>query len=140
MSLTDEDLLPGEHLIATKFANMVISVQENGLERFQYDLLLPLVGMEGKEAIGGKVHLTNYRLIFKSHFFNRVRGKSSIFLPNVTQVSATLNNLLVDTPGRRFDFVMWSKQSFIDACNAQIQQLDEQRIEALRQAIMERPE
>lgn len=84
MSILGNDLLPGEYLIMSKFANMVVSVQDSGLSRFAFDDYMGLVGMKGKEAIGGKAHLTNYRIIFKSHFFNRVL----IFL--IVYVAATL--------------------------------------------------
>ena len=77
MKITDADLLDSEKLIQTKNANAVIKVDEHGLSRFAFDQLMWMVGMKGKEAIGGKIHLTNYRLIFKSHRINRLTGKFS---------------------------------------------------------------
>ena len=139
MALSDGDLLPGEHHVKTKFANMVISVKESGLSRFAFDKYMGLVGMKGKEAIGGKAHLTNYRIIFKSHFFNRVRGKHSIFLPNVTEVSATFNNLIVETAAQRFEFVMWFKQGFIDAVNHEKESISPAQLEKLKKAVVSYP-
>lgn len=140
MALNDADLLPGERHVMTKFANMVISVKESGLSRFAFDDYMGLVGMKGKEAIGGKAHLTNYRIIFKSHFFNRVRGKHSIFLPNVVEVSATFNNLIVDTSMQHFEFVMWFKQAFIDAAKREKARLDGAGLQQLKKAIVSNPE
>lgn len=140
MALSDADLLPGERHVMTKFANMVVSVKESGLSRFAFDDYLWLVGMKGKEAIGGKAHLTNYRIIFKSHLINRVRGKHSIFLPNVVEASATFNKLIVETTGQRFEFVMWFKQAFIDAANREKSRIDAAELEKLKRAVISNPE
>lgn len=139
MSLKPGDLLPGERPLKTKFANMVVSVKESGLSRFAFDDYMGLVGMKGKEAIGGKAHLTNYRIIFKSHFFNRVRGSHSIFLPNVLDVSATLNKLVVETTVQRFEFVMWLKTSFIDAVKETKTQIDHRGLAQLKEAVLSNP-
>ena len=140
MAFSDSDLLPGEHHVRTKFANMVFAIKESGLSRFAFDDYMGLVGMDGKEAIGGKIHLTNYRIIFKSHFFNRVRGKHSIFLPNVVSVSDTFNKLIVETTVQRFEFVMWFKQVFIDAVNREKARIDSDEIERLKRAVVAHPE
>lgn len=140
MALSDTDLLPGERHVMTKFANMVISVKDSGLSRFAFDDYMGLVGMKGKEAIGGKAHLTNYRIIFKSHFINRVRGKHSVFLPNVVNVSATFNNLIVETSVQHFEFVMWSKQAFIDATKREKTRLHGANFQQLKKAIVTNPE
>jgi len=96
--------------------------------------------MKGKEAIGGKAHLTNYRIIFKSHFFNRVRGQHSIFLPNVVAVSDTFNTLIVETTVQRFEFVMWFKQAFIDAVNREKARIDSTELERLKKVVATHPE
>jgi hypothetical protein len=140
MALTDDDLLPGERHVMTKFANMIISIKENGLTRFAFDDYMHLVGMKGKEAIGGKAHLTNYRIIFESHYFNRVRGKHSIFLHNVVDVSAAFNKLIVETSMQRFEFVMWFKKSFVEAAKQERDELDQSGLQKLKKAILARPE
>lgn len=140
MALSDADLLPGERHVMTKFANMVISVKESGLSRFAFDDYMGLVGMKGKEAIGGKAHLTNYRIIFKSHFINRVRGKHSIFLPNVEDIFATFNNLIVETSMQHFEFVMWFKQSFVDSAKWEKSSLHGAELQQLKKAIVANPE
>lgn len=140
MNLLDKDLLPGEQLIATKFANMVISVRENGLSRFAFDDYMKFVGMKGKESIGGKAYLTNYRIIFKSHFFNRVRGKHSIFLPNIINISATVNSLIIETPTQQFEFIMWFKKEFIDLVNQNKAQINSADIDMLKKSVLSCPE
>jgi hypothetical protein len=89
MDIRSEDLLPVEKLVLSKFANAIIKIEEHGLSQFFVDDLLGLVGMQGKEAIGGKLHLTNYRLVFKAHFLNRVSGKFSIALPTIQSIKDT---------------------------------------------------
>lgn len=140
MNITDDDLLPDERVIMTKFANMVVSVKETNLSRFAFDDYMGLVGMKGKEAIGGKAYLTNYRIIFKSHFFNRMRGSHSIFLPNIVEVSATLNNLEVETSSQHFEFVMWFKAGFIDAVRKAKTEIDATVLEKLKETVVLNPE
>ncbi len=103
-------LLPGEEILVTKRANFVISITDFGLSRFVADGLMWTVGMEGKEAIGGKLYLTNYRLVFISHFLNRVRGSVSIFLPAITTMydnsRRLVKNIIVETEVANFNFVV----------------------------------
>lgn len=119
MLLKPSDLLPGEGKVMTKGANLIVSIKEAGLSRFVADKYFWITGMEGKEAIGGLAHLTNYRVIFKSHSINRLRGSYSIFLPNIVSVSTGFNRLYVETEIQRFAFVVWFKTSFIEAVHRQ---------------------
>ncbi|MFJ8108315.1 hypothetical protein [Streptomyces sp. NPDC096132] len=124
--LDDEDLLPGEGIILRKNANAVITVRAAGLSRFAFDDLMWLVGMRGKEAIGGRLYLTNYRLVFKSHRFNRVRGTFSIFLPTIEEVRdasfAVTRQVTVSTALQDATFVVWGIPQLIetiDQCRAE---------------------
>ena len=121
MNITDADLLDGERLIQTKNANAVIKIDEHGLSRFAFDQLMWTVGMKGKEAIGGKIHLTNYRLVFQSHAINRLTGKFSIFLPTIKELKDAsgliVKKMEVATDTQLFEFVIWGVPAFI----AQIQ-------------------
>ncbi|MFH8391464.1 hypothetical protein [Streptomyces sp. NPDC018036] len=124
--LNSEDLLPGEGIILRKNANAVIDVRAAGLSRFAFDDLMWLVGMRNKEAIGGRLYLTNYRLVFKSHRFNRVRGTFSIFLPCIEEVRnssmAATRQVTVSTGTQDFTFVVWGVPQLIetvDACRAE---------------------
>ncbi|MEF9904433.1 hypothetical protein [Streptomyces sp. P9-A2] len=116
--LDPEDLLPGERHVRRKNANAVIDVREAGLSRFAFDGLMWSVGMRGKEAIGGRLHLTNHRLVFRSHAFNRVRGTFSVFLPCVEKIRNTSSGITrqvtVSTAMQDFTFVAWGVPALID--------------------------
>ncbi|MFE2264483.1 hypothetical protein [Streptomyces griseosporeus] len=123
--LRPEELFPGERIVLSKNANAVIDVSEGGLSRFAFDDFLWLVGMKGKEAIGGRVHLTNYRLVFRAHRFNRLRGSFSVFLPSVADVRdtsfAVTRKVTVTTALQSATFVAWGVPRFIEtvlACRA----------------------
>jgi hypothetical protein len=118
MNITQDDLLADESLLESKAANAVIKIDEHGLSRFAFDQLMWTVGMKGKEAIGGRLHLTNYRLVFKSHMLNRVCGKFSIFLPTIRELrdasKFVVKKLEVGTENQRFEFVVWGIPAFIN--------------------------
>ncbi|WP_415949400.1 hypothetical protein [Streptomyces sp. KLOTTS4A1] len=111
MALSSNDLLPGEAVEFAKKANSVVKVAEAGLTRFSRDQLTWMVRMQGSEAIGGQLHVTNYRLVFCSHFANRVIGRFSIFLPVISGVRDTSwgikRQIEVSTGTHRFTFVVW---------------------------------
>lgn len=115
--MTEADLLDGETLIQAKNANAVIKMDQHGLSRFAFDQLMWTVGMKGKEAIGGTIALTNYRLIYKSHSINRLTGKFSIFLPTIKNVSDAsgfiVKKMRVATQTQQLDFVMWCIPPFL---------------------------
>ncbi len=90
-----------------------------------------LVGMRGKEAIGGRLHLTNYRLVFRSHRFNRVRGTFSVFLPCVEELRdtsfAVTRQVTVSTALQDLTFVVWGVPELIDTideCRAEFEDND----------------
>jgi hypothetical protein len=111
--MADKNLLRGEHYTLSKNANVVIRYSDYGLPKIStgIDLALKLVGMEGKEAIGGRLHLTNYRLIFRSHAINRVTGTFSIFLPTIIEVKDTstflAKKMQITTQSQAFEFIVW---------------------------------
>jgi len=111
MKLKETDLLPGETLIKSKGCNCIISVSEAGLTNLATDKYMWVVGMKGKEAIGGNIHLTNYRLLFKSHKLNRVTGEASIFLPAITDVQNSsrliVRQMTVSTQATKSKFIIW---------------------------------
>jgi hypothetical protein len=84
-----DTLLPNEKIIISKAANLIVSPKDFGLNEFAFDELLSLVGMKNKEALGEKLHFTNFRLIFKSHKINRLNGTISIFLPTIKEISCS---------------------------------------------------
>ncbi|GAB4577769.1 MAG: hypothetical protein Fur0022_05010 [Anaerolineales bacterium] len=130
MEFNQNDLLPSEKLILSKPANAVISIDEYGLSKFAFDKLMWTVGMKGKEAIGGKLHLTNYRLTFISHAVNRLKGKFSIFLPTIRNVDDTSflikKQITVSSRTQKFDFVVWGIPELIAAIQTQSKNLSQQ--------------
>lgn len=138
--ITHSDLLPGETLIMSKFSNMVISINEVGLSRFPFDEYMGLIGMDGKEALGGKIHLTNYRIIFKTHFLNRVRGTYSVFLPNIISVDSSFNMLTIETKNQAVEFVIWFKDRLVNALSCERANVGEPYIAALKNAVMKKPQ
>lgn len=111
MALRSSSLLTGEEVRLVKKANAVVRVAEAGLTRFSHDQAMWMIGMHGSEAIGGQLHVTNYRLVFCSHFFNRATGRFSIFLPAISAVRDTSwgirRQIEVSTRTHRFTFIVW---------------------------------
>jgi hypothetical protein len=135
MNTTPDDLLAGENVILSKNANAIISVDEQGLSRFAFDQLMWTVGMQGKEAIGGRLHLTNFRLIFKSHAINRLTGKFSILLPTIQEVKDVSRFLTkkieIVTKTQHFEFVVWGIPELIAAITAAKTKLTVEQIQSL---------
>lgn len=127
MNIEESDLLPGERMILSKGANAVIRLDQYGLSRLPADQIMRLIGFAGKEAIGGKLHLTSYRLLFKSHRVNRVVGSFSIFLPTITALHDRsrwiAKKVEVATRMQSFEFVIWGVPAFIGAVQAQAAQV-----------------
>lgn len=119
MGLGEEDLLPGEQVVLDKSANAMIRVSEFGLSRFAFDRVMVATGLGDVEAIGGKLYVTDYRVLFKSHTVNRVRGAFSIFLPTVRELRDTSagikRQLEVSSSTQRFTFVIWGIPKVIAA-------------------------
>ena len=140
MNITPEDLLPDEKLLLSKNSNAVIALSEYGLSQFAFDKYMWVVGMKNKEAIGGKLHLTNYRLIFKSHSINRLTGTFSIILPAITQIQDSsflmTRKMSVDTRFNRFDFVIWGVADLIKQIEQAQKEFSEDDFERLRSNIV----
>lgn len=81
----------------------------------------------GIEAVGGKLYLTNQRLIFESHAFNIQRGATIIPLSSVMGVRKCWTKFLnlipiapngiavSSTEGKKYRFVTWGRQEWISA-------------------------
>ena len=138
MRLKPIDLLPGETVLLSKAANTIIRIDEHGLSRFVLDHLMWTVGMQGREAIGGRLHLTNYRLLFKAHAFNRMSGKFSVFLPTIEAVrdasAGIVKKIVVVTPAQSFEFVAWGIPHVLAAVEAARAGFGPAQVEALKAA------
>lgn len=111
MTLT---LLPGESIGLTTKANAIVVPSEYGLSRFATDHLLGVVGMANRESIGGHLHVTNMRLAFEAHAFNRLKGVLSVPIPAITAAAKYRSGLAVgveiETAAARLQFVSWSAE------------------------------
>jgi|SRR6185312_311999 len=138
MGLREEDLLPGETVLLGKSANAMIRVSELGLSRFAFDRVMVGAGFGDVEAIGGKLYVTDCRVVFKSHAANRVRGAFSIFLPTVRDLrdtSAGLKRQLeLGTATQRFTFVIWGVPKVIAAIEGARGRLDAAAVSRLAES------
>lgn len=137
-------LLPDETIISSRNANLVIKLKDFNLRKMAFggDFMWA-VGMKGKEALGGRIHLTNYRLIFKSHEINRVKGITSIFLPTISDLQNTsffiAKKMTVETINTKVQFIVYDVDDFIAEITKQIEQLDMESIKALQKYSLEYP-
>ncbi|MEH7248162.1 GRAM domain-containing protein [Neobacillus niacini] len=109
MSLERGEWLDGERIILERKANLMINIKDYGMKK----KFTP----SSQEAIGGKLYLSNYRLIFKSHPINRVKGTYSILLPTVRSVRDSSGLLMkkieVNVNGKPFEFVVWGRKELL---------------------------
>lgn len=148
--MMDEYLFSNESVIETKGANFVLYLDEYGLPKFGLfglDAQLLLTGLPEKtESIGGHLFLTNFRLFFQSHHFNRFKGTFSIFLPSIVEARnvsqpLTLSKVMqVVTRNYKFEFVVWKIPKLIAAINAARDSVSPVQIEELRKAVRSSPE
>ena len=145
MKFDEADCLDGERLLVSKAANLIVRPSDFGLSRFAADGLLWTVGMKNKEAIGGKLHLTSYRLLFKAHGVNRLVGQLSLFLPQINTVQDTSRLLVrrvsVKTALTQSDFIMWGIAKFlrrVAEARAALSQSDHDRLRGIAAAHLAR--
>ncbi len=141
MEITKDDLFIGEKVLISKNANSVIKLNDFGLKGLSNSIekAMTIIGFAGKEAIGGQLHLTNYRLIFKSHPANRVKGKFSIFLNTIKSVKDTSilisKKIEVLTISQKYEFVIWGVPNFINELESAKQTLDKDKLKYITEMI-----
>ena len=111
MFLKKTDLFAGEAVKMSKGAGFLISLDDWGLSPIVGKQTSRINGIEGKESIGGVLHVTNYRLIFNSHPLNRVCGRFSILLPTIKDIQANRRGIM-----RQMD-VVTAIQTFVFRVN-----------------------
>jgi len=106
-----------EVLIKRKMASAVFDHSLIGLKGHLFESKAAMVGLEDKEALGGMIYLTNYRLLYRSHILNRERGTFSIFLPSIRNISDTSfgpnRNITIETDVLDLNFIVWGIPNFI---------------------------
>lgn len=144
VAITDGDLLPGEELIASRSANLVVEPKKFGLQKFAYDEFLWIAGMKNKESLGGALYLTNYRLLFKSHRLNRIRGKTSIFLPTIVELENSsfffVRKMTVSTPSTITDIVVGDVDQLIEGTWVAKHALLPEDVEDLKELVVAHPQ
>lgn len=141
--LKENELFPGEKIILSKNANSVIKVKDYGLKEIPM-LLRNTMGFDSKEAIGGKLYLTNYRFVFKSHALNRLRGKFSIFLNTVKAMKDAsvliVKKMEMDTEGQSYEFVVWGIREIIQCAEQAKRQITKEHFAEIMEHIKENRE
>ena len=96
MVLKPSDLLTGERVLFSKNANFRLSAAE---------------------ALGGRLHVTDLRLVFDAHPVNSVVGRVSIFLPTITKLTDSsrllAKRLTVVTTSQQLELVVWGVPALI---------------------------
>ena len=141
----EDYLLSGENIIETKGANFLLRYKERGLRLFfGEDIGTKLLGLHGKESIGGRLYLTNFRLFFHSHSVNRFTGSLSVFLPNIAEMkdnSGLITRIMeVVTSGYSYEFIVWSIPKLMIEIAAAQGSLSPAQTEDLRIAVSNSPE
>jgi len=137
-------LLPGERILLTRPANLVVKPKDFGLEDFAFGDLLWAVGMKDKESLGGAIHLTNYRILFKSHRYNRLRGMISIFLPTIQQLEnrtvLIFGKLVVTTMSTRVELVLSDVDGVMRGIVLAKDEIDEVTLTGLKNHVIRYPD
>lgn len=117
VAITPADLLPGEKLIRTVGANVLLPLYPGAGNA---DTRPYVIGASASQKVLGVLHLTNYRLKFKPA---DGRGPTfSVFLPSVADVSNeswffVRKCRITMTDGTYIEFIMWGIRPFIAIVN-----------------------
>lgn len=144
MKIQEKDLLENEKVFLSNHSNLIVQPKNFGVENMVFDDYMWAVGMKDKEALGGRIYLTNYRLIFKSHFANRIRGKISIFHPSIKEIRNTsflmTKKITIESHTSKVDFVMWGIDKFLHAFNTHRPTINSSTMDEIQNQIIEHPE
>jgi hypothetical protein len=116
--MNQDDLLPGEHLILTRRASVVLSRDDLGLGKLGL-IDAPNAVLKGRESIGGRLDLTDQRLVFTTHQVNRASGRFSVFLPVIRALRDTSRFLVrrieVETTRTTWTFIVYGIPALLAA-------------------------
>ncbi|TAL43019.1 MAG: hypothetical protein EPN91_07225 [Salinibacterium sp.] len=110
--MSKPELAPGERIILAKAANLIINSGDFGMD--------PIEGAAGRrsmmrglgdESLGGRLYLTNRRIVFQTHAMNRLLGTVPIPLKSLTSftdVSFGLSKMMkLEWDNESCVFVVW---------------------------------
>ena len=76
------------------------------------------------EGVGGKMFLTNKKVVFKSHKINIQKGQTDILYEDITEIIKRKTAKLIDNgiriktnDGNEFDFVVNEREKWIEKLN-----------------------
>ena len=85
----------------------------------------------GMEGVGGKMFLTNKKVVFKSHKINIQKGQTDILYENITEIVKRKTAKLIDNGIRiktkdenEFDFAVNEREKWIEKLNEKITHYD----------------
>lgn len=111
------ELLPNEIVLLTKSANLVVDSAEFGLTPLPGTVLRRGMLVGGDESLGGKLILTNLRLIFEPHAVNRVQAVLVVpleLISALTNASRGISRMVrVDWSGHSRVIVVWGIPALI---------------------------
>lgn len=116
--------------LAGKFSN---KIGQNIKPKLENNELIKIEGpanlFRGIIGIGGKMFLTDKKIIFKSHKFNIQKGQTDIIYKNVKLVAKRKTAKLIDNRiriitnnNKEFDFVVNERDLWFDKINEQLKQ------------------
>jgi len=140
LDLKNEELYTEEKYILSKNANSIIKLSDYGLKAIRGTAsAMKLIGFEGQETIGGRIHLTNYRIIFQSHAANRLKGKFSIFLNTINgveDISQFISKKIeIKTLTQNFVFVVWGIPALMQEIQSAKEKMTSEQILKLEKLI-----
>jgi hypothetical protein len=81
----------------------------------------------GIEGVGGKLFITNKKVVFKSHKINIQKGQTDIFYENIKEIIKRKTAKIIDNgiriktnDGNEFDFVVNEREKWIEKLNEKI--------------------
>ncbi len=84
----------------------------------------PVNLFRGMEGVGGKMFLTNKKVVFKSHKINIQKGQTDILYEDITEIIKRKTAKLIDNgiriktnDGNEFDFVVNEREKWIEKLN-----------------------
>ena len=97
------------------------------LENEKIEIEGPANLFRGMEGVGGKIFLTNKKVIFKSHKINIQKGQTDIEYENITEIIARKTAKLINNGirikmrnGKEFDFVVNEREKWIEKLNEKL--------------------
>lgn len=76
--------------------------------------------LRGIESVGGKLIISNLRIIFKSHSVNFQKGETEIIINEISDLGQSMlpNAMWINTKsGKKYQFIIWGRSEIISLIN-----------------------